>query len=68
MCVAPASDNNPKSIAAVTEGEEDIKIIASPSYKDYYKTALKSMITHLQMLTDLKLLTNCSNYSDNYSE
>ena len=36
LCVTPASDYNLESIAAITEGEEDMDIIASPSFKDYY--------------------------------
>ena len=36
ILVVPASYHNLKSIAAITEGEEDMNIVASPSFKDYY--------------------------------
>ena len=69
ICVFPASYYNLKSIAAITEGEEDMHIIASPSFKDYYKRISYcftiSAMTYLQMSNDLKLMANCSMYSDN---
>ena len=36
ICVAPASNHNLKSIAAITEGEEDSNITASLCFKEYF--------------------------------
>ena len=65
ICVAPASDQNLKPIAAITEGEEDKNITASPSFKYYdirYYHGFE--MAHLQMSNDLIVVsqTKCSIY------